>query len=162
MKVSQVEKIFFYETKIGKIAIVSIGDAVTRIDFVNPTRKNIPSGLEVTETPVIKEAHRQLEQYLNGKRREFSIKLLPRGTEFQMKVWDALTKIPFGKTASYMEIAAAIGNPKSCRAVGGANNKNPISIIIPCHRVIGANGKLVGYGGGLDIKEKLLHLEGVL
>ena len=94
-----------------------------------------------------------------GRRREFQLPLAPKGTEFQQKVWKALLDIPYGETRSYGEIARAIGNPKASRAVGMANNRNPIAIIIPCHRVIGSTGKLVGYGGGLDKKEFLLNLE---
>ena len=96
---------------------------------------------------------------MDGKRKSFDLPLKPEGTEFQKKVWNALLDIPYGETRSYKDIAVAIGNPKACRAVGMANNRNPISIIIPCHRVIGANGSLVGYGGGLPIKIELLNLE---
>ena len=102
----------------------------------------------------------QVEEYLSGERRVFDLPLKPEGTEFQRKVWNALLTIPYGETKSYKDIAVQIENPKGCRAVGMANNRNPIPIIIPCHRVIGANGSMVGYGGGLDIKVKLLELEG--
>lgn len=108
-----------------------------------------------------KEAARQLQEYFAGKRTVFDLPLAPSGTAFQRSVWDALCEIPFGETRSYRKIAEAIGNPKACRAVGMANNRNPISIVIPCHRVIGANGDLVGYGGGLDKKAWLLQLEKV-
>ncbi len=101
----------------------------------------------------------QLEEYMAGTRTEFDLPLKPEGTEFQKKVWNALLLIPYGETKSYKGIAVLIDNPKGCRAVGMANNRNPIPIIIPCHRVIGANGSLIGYGGGLDIKVKLLELE---
>ncbi len=101
----------------------------------------------------------QIMEYLNGERTNFDFAYELKGTEFQKKVWEALTHIPYGETRTYKEIAVAIGNPKACRAVGMANNKNPIMIAVPCHRVIGANGKLVGYGGGLDMKEALLDLE---
>ena len=111
------------------------------------------------ETPLIRECFNQLKEYFQGTRREFTIPIEAEGSEFQKKVWKALLDIPYGQTRTYKEIAIAIGNEKACRAVGMANNRNPISIIIPCHRVIGANGKLVGYGGGLDIKEKLLNIE---
>lgn len=116
----------------------------------------------IKESSLIKNAYRQLVEYFNKQRKTFDLPLAPEGTEFQMKVWKALSDIPYGKTRSYKEIAIAIGNPKAVRAVGMANNKNPIPIIIPCHRVIGSDGKLVGYGGGLEIKEYLLKLEGVL
>lgn len=101
----------------------------------------------------------QLQEYFEGKRTRFDFPYELRGTEFQKKVWNALCEIPYGETRSYKDIAVAIGNPKACRAVGMANNRNPISIVVPCHRVIGSDGKMVGYGGGLDMKEKLLKLE---
>lgn len=101
----------------------------------------------------------QVTEYLNGLRREFDFPYTLHGTEFQRKVWRALCAIPYGETRTYGEIAAAVGNPKACRAVGMANHCNPILIAVPCHRVIGANGKLVGYGSGLDMKRSLLQLE---
>ncbi len=101
----------------------------------------------------------QLDEYFQGKRKYFDIELAPVGTEFQKKVWDALTQIPYGEVCSYKDIATKIGNDKASRAVGMANNKNPITIIVPCHRVIGSSGKLVGYFGGLDMKTGLLDLE---
>lgn len=100
-----------------------------------------------------------MDEYLKGERKEFNLPLKAEGTKFQMSVWEALTHIPYGETRSYKDIAAAINNEKAVRAVGNANNKNPIPIFIPCHRVIGADGKLVGFGCGLDIKEKLLDIE---
>ncbi len=111
------------------------------------------------ETALLKEAGRQLQEYFSGKRKHFSLPLAPAGTVFQHSVWNALKDIPYGETRSYGQIAGTLGNAKAGRAVGMANNKNPISIIIPCHRVIGVNGKLVGYGGGLDKKVYLLALE---
>lgn len=104
-------------------------------------------------------AEKELSEYFSGKRKSFDLPLEPQGTEFQKKVWAALLEIPFGETRSYKDIAEKIGNPKACRAVGGANNKNPIVIIIPCHRVIGAYGGLVGYGLGLPMKQQLLDIE---
>lgn len=111
------------------------------------------------ETPLIRQAYQQLREYFNRQRQEFDLPLHLSGTEFQQKVWKALCTIPYGETCSYKDLARKIGNPKACRAVGGANNKNPIMIVIPCHRVIGANGSLVGYGGGLSVKKYLLELE---
>jgi len=108
---------------------------------------------------LLKEAIKQLDEYFSGQRIEFDLPLQFSGTEFQKEVWKALINIPYGETRSYKDIAIEIGNPKACRAVGGANNKNPIILICPCHRVIGASGKLVGYGGGMDMKEYLLNLE---
>lgn len=149
--------IFYYNTKIGRIGIEENGIAITKLDFIN---KDVQEEiLEKNETDLLKRAINELNDYLDGKRSSFDLQLEPNGTEFQKKVWNALKEIPYGETRSYGEIAKAIGNEKASRAVGMANNKNPIAIIIPCHRVIGANGKLVGYAGGLDIKEKLLQLE---
>lgn len=117
------------------------------------------AGHVIAETPLIKKASVQLSDYLEGKRKVFDVPLSLEGTEFQKAVWKALKEIPYGETRSYRQIAERIGNPKACRAVGMANNRNPVAIIVPCHRVIGADGKLVGYGGGIDIKENLLALE---
>ena len=110
-------------------------------------------------SPLLLEAEKQLAEYFAGTRREFALPLAPAGTEFQRKVWDALCTIPYGETRSYGGIAAQIGNPKACRAVGMANNRNPLPILIPCHRCIGADGSLVGYAGGLARKAALLRLE---
>jgi methylated-DNA-[protein]-cysteine S-methyltransferase len=109
--------------------------------------------------PVLLVTERELKEYFEGKRTAFSVTLDPAGTEFQNKVWRALSEIPFGETRSYAEIAKRIGSAKAVRAVGAANGRNPISIIVPCHRVIGASGRLTGFAGGLDIKEQLLTLE---
>lgn len=114
---------------------------------------------ETSSTPLLKEAIRQMDAYFRHALIEFNLPLRTVGTEFQMKVWQALQTIPYGETCSYRDIARIIGNIKAVRAVGGANNKNPVAIIIPCHRVIGKNGKLVGYGGGLDKKAWLLAFE---
>lgn len=146
---------FCYDTEIGKIEIVENGVAITNVYF----QKSMIKDVNINETPLLKKANQQLEEYLSGKRKIFDLHLAPEGTEFQQKVWRALQKIPYGKTCSYKEVAQNIGNAKACRAVGMANNKNPIPIFIPCHRVIGANGNLVGYAGGLSMKEKLLKIE---
>ena len=106
-----------------------------------------------------KEAQQQLAEYFNGQRKVFELDLDPQGTDFQKKVWKQLIKIPYGQTVSYGELARRIGNPKASRAVGMANGRNPISIIIPCHRVIGSNGSLTGFGGGIEVKQYLLDLE---
>lgn len=116
-------------------------------------------GAEKEKTSVILKAEQELKEYFSGNRREFSVSVHPTGTEFQRNVWHALCDIPYGETRSYKDIAAAIGNPRACRAVGMANHHNPIMIFIPCHRVIGADGSLTGYAGGLDGKEALLELE---
>lgn len=150
------KNIFFYDTKIGRIAIMDNGEEITCMEIADNT--NLKE-FNVCETELIKEAARQLKEYLDGSRAQFELPLNPQGTEFQKKVWKALCDIPYGETRSYKQVAEAIGNSKASRAIGMANNKNPIMIFIPCHRVIGSNGKLVGYAGGLDMKEKLLKLE---
>lgn len=150
------KNLYFYNTDIGKIGIADNGKAITNVYFnESPQLKDT----EIMETDLLKEAAQQLKDYLAGKRKNFNIPLMPEGTEFQQNVWKALQQIPYGKTCTYGEIARKIGNPKACRAVGMANNKNPIGIFIPCHRVIGANGRLVGYAGGLEMKEHLLAIE---
>lgn len=146
---------FYYETEIGRIGIVEDGIGITNLYFGEIALKEV----NMIETPLLKQANQQLKEYFSGEREIFNLPVDPKGTEFQQKVWMALQEIPYGHTCSYKEIAVKVGNEKACRAVGMANNKNPIAILIPCHRVIGANGKLVGYAGGLDIKEKLLQLE---
>ncbi|MCL1949553.1 MAG: methylated-DNA--[protein]-cysteine S-methyltransferase [Turicibacter sp.] len=147
------EHFWHYETPIGWVTLVDGGAAITGCYF-GKRELGTPG-----ETGLIKEAHSQLLEFLRGKRQAFDLPLDAKGTPFQMQVWDKLGEIPYGQTRSYQDIANAINNPKAVRAVGMANNKNPISIFIPCHRVIGSNGKLVGYGGGLPLKERLLDLE---
>jgi methylated-DNA-[protein]-cysteine S-methyltransferase len=149
--------IFYYATKVGRIRIEEDGTSITKLDFISTDDEEEIT--EKNETALLREAIKQLEEYFEGKRKSFDLPLNLEGTEFQKKVWNALKEIPYGETRSYGEIAKVIGNEKAARAVGMANNRNPISIIIPCHRVIGASGKLVGYGGGLHIKEKLLEVE---
>lgn len=147
---------FIYNTKIGKVGIVENGHSITEVYFIKDADNN---EINIKETPLIKEAGKQLQEYFEGKRIDFDLPLEPKGTQFQKAVWKTLETIPYGQTRSYKQVAQAVDSPKAYRAVGMANNKNPISIIIPCHRVIGANGKMVGYGGGLGIKEYLLNLE---
>ena len=144
---------YSYETALGSVTFVEEDGALLAI-----TTQHTYEG-ERLETPLIQEAYRQLTEYLIGVRKCFDLPLNPRGTEFQQQVWKALCDIPYGETRSYKQIAEAIGNPKAVRAVGMANNRNPLLIVVPCHRVIGANGKLVGYGAGIDKKEFLLKLE---
>lgn len=148
------EKIFFYETPVGKICIGEENGCITHVTWTK-----IPKEYVLEETELIQSCKKQLEEYFAGKRKAFDLPLAPKRTAFQQKVWKALTEIPYGETRTYGEIAAGIGNPKAARAVGMANNKNPIGIIIPCHRVVGANGKLVGYAGGMEKKAFLLELE---
>ena len=144
---------YSYETKLGSVTIVEEDGALLAI-----TTHRTYEGIK-QETPLINEAYRQLSEYLLGERKRFDLPLNPQGTVFQQQVWKALCDIPYGETRSYKQIAEAIGNPKAVRAVGMANNRNPLLIVIPCHRVIGANGKLVGYGAGIEKKEFLLKLE---
>lgn len=146
-----------YESPVGMICMEEQDGAVTGV-YIDKECTTEDRSRDV-ETPVLKEARRQLSEYFLKQRKEFDLPLAPQGTEFQKKVWEALCMIPYGETRSYGEIARQIGNSKASRAVGGANNKNHIMIVIPCHRVIGANGALVGFGGGLDVKEFLLELE---
>jgi methylated-DNA-[protein]-cysteine S-methyltransferase len=148
---------FFFEgINIGIAEDDSIeGKAIIGVFF----GKKPQAGFTRAETPLIKKTATQIEEYLAGKRRQFSVPIAMHGTAFQMAVWRALQSIPFGETRSYKEIAVLIGKPKAVRAVGMANNRNPISIIVPCHRVIGSNGSLTGYGGGLPLKQRLLELE---
>jgi methylated-DNA-[protein]-cysteine S-methyltransferase len=131
----------------GKICKILVNSEKIPDDFIN------------AETPLIKEASKQLGEYFNKERKTFDLPLILHGTDFQIKVWNALQDIPYGETCSYGRVAAMTGNPKACRAVGNANNRNQMHIVIPCHRVIGSNGGLTGYAAGLEIKQKLLELE---
>ena len=149
-------KLYFSQTALGKLGIAEQNGNISNIYFAND---EIPKNIEVVETALIQEAFSQLNAYFSGELKTFSLPLAPQGTAFMQTVWQALCTIPYGKTASYKEIAIAINNPKAMRAVGLANSKNPIPIFIPCHRVINHNGKLGGYSGGLAIKEFLLALE---
>ena len=142
--------------------------AIYTYDTVNlkiSYEQNIIIGISFTadeggvKTPLTDDVFNQFVAYFNGERTVFTFSYEMRGTEFQKKVWQALCEIPYGQTRSYKQIAIAIGNEKASRAVGMANNKNPLAIVVPCHRVIGANGKLVGYAGGVSLKERLLQLE---
>jgi len=147
---------YFYDYLIGRIGITEKDGKITNVYITN---KELPQDTQLCETPLLKEAARQLKSYFAGELKEFSLPLEPSGTDFMKQVWAALCGIPYGKTATYGEIAERVGRPKAARAVGLANNRNPIPIFIPCHRVIGADGSLTGYAGGLDMKKKLLDLE---
>ncbi len=151
-------------TPVGRLLLAGNNDGLKYLVFDNGSaakRHNLPlTSWEKNPAP-LKEATQQLDAYFHGKLREFTLPLAADGTDFQKKVWGALCQVPYGKTASYGQIAKAIGQPTASRAVGLANGRNPISIIVPCHRIIGSSGKLVGYGGGLDRKTALLNLEGI-
>jgi len=149
-----------YDAPLGPLYIESEGDAIVEILFYPDERPKFKREIiTTTDTDVLRACVEELNAYFAGQLQKFSVPLKPAGTDFRMRVWKALCDIPYGETISYKELAEAISNPKAIRAVGGANHHNPISIIIPCHRVIGANGTLVGYGGGLDKKKFLLGLE---
>lgn len=150
------KNIYCYNFSIGEIFIADNETSITSISFYDEDRFY---DHVMNETHLIQAAAKQIDEYLQGIRKEFDLPLAPSGTLFQKQVWESLLKIPYGETRSYKDIAISINNPKSYRAVGMANNKNPIMIVIPCHRVIGSKGNLVGYGGGLNIKESLLNLE---
>lgn len=154
-----------FETEIERIVLYEKNGGICAVDL---EEKNVPGmqerifqGAEVREeeTELLARAVREMKEYFAGQRKVFELPLYMEGTEFQKKVWNALLQIPYGETKSYGEVADMIGNRKACRAVGMANNRNPLMILVPCHRVIGADGSLVGYGGGLYIKERLLKLE---
>lgn len=142
-----------YETRIGYLKIGYNHTAITQVVLIDEI-KNLGKKSELSNR-----VYQQIEEYLNGKRNVFNVPIQLDGTPFQKQVWEALLTIRYGQIATYKDIACQIGNEKASRAIGMANNKNPIMIIVPCHRVIGTNGKLVGYAGGLEIKQFLLDLE---
>ena len=155
---------YFYKTMpspVGKLTLVANDRGLAAILWENDDPKRVPLHplQEREDHPMLLEAEKQLGAYFAGRLKKFSLKLDFAGTEFQKKVWHALLTIPFGETRSYAQIATQVGSPKAVRAVGSANGKNPISIVAPCHRVIGSNGKLTGFAGGLPAKELLLRLE---
>ena len=145
------------ESAVGRLTLICDDSNLKAIEFGG--NMDIENYTENQFHPVLLETEQQLNDYFSGTLKSFSISLSPAGTIFQRAVWNSLTTIPYGETVSYGDVAVSIGNPKSVRAVGQANNKNPIPIIIPCHRVVGKNGSLVGYAGGLEIKKHLLTLE---
>lgn len=144
----------YYRSPIGMLEIIGSERGIVTIHFVDDAQP------AVTIPADLSECVRQLDEYFAGARQRFSLPLDLRGTEFQMRVWRELLKIPFGKTVSYLDVAIALGDRKTIRAVGRANGQNPIVIVVPCHRVIGSDGSLTGYGGGLWRKEWLLNFEG--
>ena len=144
----------YYKSSLGPIEIVGSPDSILSLDFVE---EMLPGDGELPFC--VKECLKQLNEYFKGQRREFFLNLEPAGTDFQKSVWRQLAKIPYGSTTSYGAIAGILGKPTACRAVGSANGKNPIAIVIPCHRVIGSDGSLTGYGGGLWRKRWLIGFE---
>lgn len=143
------------DTKIGRINLIEEDNKIIEIRI----NKKVEDGIIKKDTPVLKETEKQLEEYFEGKRKTFDVPLNPKGTNFMKKVWTALQNIPYGEVKTYQQIAEEVENPKAARAVGMANHRNPIPIIIPCHRVIGSNSKLVGYALGMDMKKFLLDWE---
>jgi methylated-DNA-[protein]-cysteine S-methyltransferase len=149
------------ESPVGKLKLVASANALVAVlwELERPNRVQL-GGLKLDPShPILLETERQLAEYFAGKRIQFDIPLEPRGTEFQMKVWRALRDIPFGQTRSYLDLARIVGSSKASRAVGATTGKNPLSIIVPCHRVIGSDGSLTGFAGGLERKAKLLDFE---
>ena len=149
----------YLETPIGDLLLAGDEDGLSLVGFPEGSMRREPETDWIFNEKPFAEARRQLRDYFAGKRHTFDLKIKPSGTEFQLQVLDELCKIPYGTTVSYSDIANRIGRPKAVRAVGAANGRNPIPIIIPCHRVIGASGDLTGFGGGLPTKEALLRLE---
>ncbi len=154
----------FYKTMpspVGKLKLIASDKGLVAILWENDPARRVRLG-ELTENPqhpVLVQTERELSEYLSGRRKQFTIPLDMRGTRFQNDVWSALLAIPFGETRTYGELATQLGNPRATRAVGAANGRNPISIVVPCHRVIGSSGKLTGFAGGLETKARLLDLE---
>ncbi len=151
-----------FETPIGTLRLVGVEDTVDRIDLPNRAAEAPDAAWRLANGALptaLAQAKRQLEEYFAGERREFDLPLAAGGTDFQRRVWAELRRIPFGETISYGELAARIGRPTASRAVGAANGGNPLPVVVPCHRVIGSSGRLVGYGGGLPTKQALLDLE---
>jgi methylated-DNA-[protein]-cysteine S-methyltransferase len=146
----------YYSSPVGELVIESKDDKITVVNFLKDSKR------EVNITPVIAQCIQELDEYFYKERKFFTVELDPAGSDFQKKVWNALLEIPYGKTVSYEDIAIRVGDVKTIRAVGLANGQNPIAIIVPCHRVIGKNGELVGYGGGIENKEWLLQHEGAI
>jgi len=150
------------KSPVGLLTLVAGDQGLAAVLWENDDLSRVRVGATTQDAghPVLAQAHQQLNEYFAGQRRQFTVKLDPVGTPFQNRVWNALRTIPFGETRSYGQIAAEIGSARAVRAVGAANGANPLSIIVPCHRVIGANGQLTGFAGGLAIKARLLALEG--
>lgn len=152
--------VYYYDGLIGRYALVETAGKLSRM-WVGERISLVEANLEVKETPLLRMAKEQLDAYFAGQLKTFTVPLFPLGTEFQLKVWKALCTIPYGTVITYGQLAEQIGNVNASRAVGMANSRNPLPVFIPCHRVIGAGGRLTGYTGGLYIKEKLLQLEGI-
>ncbi|MDP1698978.1 MAG: methylated-DNA--[protein]-cysteine S-methyltransferase [Xanthomonadaceae bacterium] len=151
-----------FDTPVGVLTLAAEGDALCHIEFPSNRHPVARTDWSPGSSDVLHEARQQLREYFAGTRRAFTLPLRPRGTAFQMRVWQTLAQIPFGHTWSYKQLALACGSANAVRAVGGANGRNPLPIVLPCHRVIGADGSLTGFGGGIETKAALLRLEGAL
>ena len=149
----------YYDSPVGSLLLAGDGVSLELISFPTGQATRLPSADWMRRNDAFKPVKQQLAAYFAGELNTFSLALTPKGTDFQLEVWAALEKIPYGATCSYGDIARRIGKPEASRAVGAANGQNPLPIVIPCHRVIGSNGALIGFGGGLDCKEFLLRLE---
>ncbi|PIQ37741.1 MAG: cysteine methyltransferase [Lysobacterales bacterium CG17_big_fil_post_rev_8_21_14_2_50_64_11] len=151
-----------FDTPVGVLTIAADHDGLRHIEFPCNRHPVVRAGWASGTSAVLDDARRQLLEYFAGRRRHFDLPLCPRGTVFQLRVWQVLADIPFGRTWSYQQLAQACGNANAMRAVGAANGRNPLPIVLPCHRVIGADGSLTGFGGGIETKAALLRLEGAL
>lgn len=149
----------YLQTPVGKLMLAGDDQGLRHVDFQDGTHPAKPEADWQEDGKPFREVIRQLKEYFAGKRHRFDLPLAPEGTEFQLKVWRVLRGIPYGETWSYGRVAKRIGKPQASRAVGAANGQNPLPIVVPCHRVIGANGSLTGFGGGIKIKQRLLELE---
>jgi methylated-DNA-[protein]-cysteine S-methyltransferase len=152
----------YVDSPLGELLLAGAGGALHLVSFPSGKGRRRPERAWTEDAAPFRAATRQLGEYFAGRRERFELELAPAGTEFQLAVWRGLRRIPYGRTWSYAELAARIGRPKAMRAVGAANGANPLPIVVPCHRVIGADGSLTGFGGGLPAKRLLLELEGAL
>lgn len=151
----------YYDSPLGTVTLQANEQGLLGVWFETHTTKPEDLGTQEDSFPIFQSVKEQLERYFAGEVVQFDVPIAAKGTPFQQSVWHALTTIPYGETWSYAQLADAIGNPKAVRAVGLANGKNPVSVIVPCHRVIGKNGKLTGYAGGIERKQRLLAIEGI-
>lgn len=151
----------YYDSPLGTVTLQANEQGLLGVWFETHTTKPEDLGIQEDSFPIFQSVKEQLERYFAGDAVQFDVPIAAKGTPFQRSVWHALTTIPYGETWSYAQLADAIGNPKAVRAVGLANGKNPVSVIVPCHRVIGKNGKLTGYAGGIERKQRLLTIEGI-
>ena len=151
----------YYDSPLGTVTLQANEQGLLGVWFETHTTKPEDLGIQEDSFPIFQSVKEQLERYFAGEAVQFDVPIAATGTPFQQSVWHALTTIPYGETWSYAQLADAIGNPKAVRAVGLANGKNPVSVIVPCHRVIGKNGKLTGYAGGIERKQRLLAIEGI-